>query len=156
MKRISTLIIVSMITLFFLVTGVNAADTESKSIHKTIKIIGATVRNLQGEVLGNITELERDNKSGDISFAILSHGGKLIPVPIGALTFSDDNYATLDITKETLASAPGFEMDKRPDMSNRQWSEAVHRFYGVRPYWEEGSMKEPMRKDPWRPMKGGY
>jgi hypothetical protein len=156
MKKIATSIIVGMVTLFFLVTGVNAAEMEGEGASKTIKIVGATVSNLQGVELGNITEVERDSETGFVSFAILSHGGKLIPVPINALTFSGDNKATLDMSKETLASAPGYETGNKPDMSDRKWSEAVHRYYGIRPYWEEERMEEepyPSRKDPWDPWK---
>lgn len=147
MRKISTLIIVCMMTLLFLVTGVNATDMGSENI----KMIGATVRNLEGEVLGSITELERDIHSNTISFAVLSHGNRLIPVPINALTFTD-NEATLDVTKEMLASAPGFEMGKRPDMSDSAFSDAVHRYYGIRPSWvEEEGMEETSGKNPWSP-----
>ena len=73
---------------------------------------------------------------------------RLVPVPINALTFKDETTMIINISKEKLATAPSFEKDKWPDMTNRQWSEDTHRFYGVQPRWEEKGMKKMMEDVP--------
>ena len=40
---------------------------------------------------------------------------------------------TLDVLKEVLSDAPGFNKDSWPAMSDRTWATGVHKFYGT-PY----------------------
>lgn len=158
MKKITTIILISMIALVFVLSSAYATDmmmTESSTtIHYATNIIGATVNNLQGEKLGKIIDLTIDQNR--ITFAVLSHGGivgvgeKLIPVPISALSFKYEKTVLLDISKNKLLTAPSFEKSQRPDFSNRQWTEDTYRFYGAQPYWKEGSMEH--MKDRTEPM----
>ena len=43
----------------------------------------------------------------------------------------------LDISKERLESAPGFDEDHWPAMADRRWATDVHAYYDVQPYWED-------------------
>jgi sporulation protein YlmC with PRC-barrel domain len=159
MKKITTIILISMIALVVVLSSAYATDmmmTErSTTIHYATNIIGATVSNLQGERLGKIIDLTIDQNR--ITFAVLSHGGmlgvgeKLIPVPISALSIKDEKTVLLDISKNKLLTAPSFERSQRPDFSNRQWSEDTYRFYGVQPFWKESGMEKMMEKE--TPMK---
>ncbi|RJQ20600.1 MAG: PRC-barrel domain containing protein [Nitrospiraceae bacterium] len=154
MRKISIMILISMMTLGLALTNAYAAgkmtSEKGAATNRATNIIGATVKNLQGENLGKITDLTFDTRDNRISFAILASGGmlgigeKLIPVPINALSFKDEKNLVLDISKDKLASAPNFEKNKWPDMSNRQWTEDTYRFYGVQPYWKEGVMERDM------------
>jgi len=159
MKKITTIILISMIALVVVLSSAYATEmmmTErSTTIHYATNIIGATVNNLQGEKLGKIIDLTIDQNR--ITFAVLSHGGivgvgeKLIPVPISALSIKDEKTVLLDISKNKLLTAPSFEKSQRPDFANRQWTEDTYRFYGAQPYWKEGSAEHMMEKE--TPMK---
>jgi len=117
--------------------------------HRVIKlepVIGNTVQNLAGDDLGNIEEIMLDYSSGTIAYAVLSFGGflgmgdKLFAVPWSALTLIEDqDYFLLDVDKEVLENAPGFDDDNWPDFADRQWGTGVHKHYGTEPYWERRS-----------------
>lgn len=124
MKRILTLIMISAVTLMFVTTSVYAGDAYMKMgkmsslTSKATDLIGTSVQNNQGEDLGKISDLAIDPQNGRVSFAVIASGGimgigdKLIPVPITALTFSED-MAILNVSKEKLASAPTFDKENQ-------------------------------------------
>lgn len=101
-------------------------------------LIGNDVFNSQDEDLGDIKEIMLDVADGRISYAVLSFGGimgmgeKLFAVPWAALTLDTVNKRfTLDVTKERLSSAPGFDKDNWPNMSDKSWMAGVHDYYGT-------------------------
>lgn len=113
--------------------------TRWEMTHRASKIIGTHVRNAKGEALGDIKELVIDPRTGELSYAVVSFGGvlglgdKLFAVPWKALKLDSRDHAfVLDIDKQRLQNAPGFDPDRWPDMANAQWNSAVHRFYGER------------------------
>lgn len=118
MKMISALIL-NIIMLSFLISGAYAGDPKGLIIHRTINIIGAEVKDLQGELFGKIIKLERHDDTRDITFAVIAlrsepgTGEKVITVPISVLRFTNDNDALIDLTKEELALIPGFEGGKK-------------------------------------------
>ena len=104
---------------------------------------GEDVVNGLGEELGEIKEIMLDVRSGRIAYAVLSAGGflgigdKLFAIPWGTLTLNTDKKCfILDIDKERLKNAPGFDKDHWPSMAGDQWANDLHSYYGVRPYWE--------------------
>ena len=106
---------------------------------------GDNVRNTADEDLGKVKDLMIDVESGRIAYAVLSFGGflgagdKLFAIPWQALTLDEDEKRfILDVDKETLKSAPGFDRDNWPDM-DASWGNQIHSYYGVRPYWDESS-----------------
>jgi hypothetical protein len=86
-----------------------------------------------------------DTATGRVAYAVLSYGGflglgdKLFAIPWGAFTLDQENEEfILDVSKQTLESAPGFDKDNWPDMTNPQWETQIHSFFGVtRPSYEE-------------------
>lgn len=105
-------------------------------------LIGDHVRNPEGEDLGRIEELMIDLGSGRVVYAVLSFGGvlgigdKLFAIPWDALRLDpDDNEMVLDVKRETLESAPGFDKEDWPVMTDRTWGAAIHNHYGFVPYW---------------------
>lgn len=103
---------------------------------------GNVVKNLAGEKLGTIEEFMIDLENGRIGYCVLSFGGvlgigdKLFAVPYRSMTLDTvDHTFTLDISRERLASAPGFDKNVWPDMTDRAWGERVYGFYNVEPYW---------------------
>lgn len=147
MKRTLFVTMIVLMGLFFAV-GSYAADVGSKAmtpgneVFRASHLIGAEVKNLQGERLGKITDLTIDSR-GNTLFAVISPAAmpmlssKLIPVPINALQFENEGKtALLDITKEKLQSAPHFTKNEWPDMTNERWTEDTYRYYGVSPSWK--------------------
>ena len=127
---------------------------------KASDIIGFNVENRQGENLGEISDLAIDPQSGRVAFALLSQGGvlgvgaKFTPVPLNALTFSDDK-AILDISSDRLANAPSFDSDDWANISDRTQIGESYRYFGVTPYWDEsGTQMQPdMQRDMHRDMQ---
>jgi sporulation protein YlmC with PRC-barrel domain len=104
---------------------------------------GDDVVNAAEEDLGKIQDIMLDVPSGRIAYAVLSFGGflgmgdKLFAIPWSALKLDPDNHRfILDINKEQLKNAPGFDKDHWPSMADQQWAMEVHSYYGRRPYWE--------------------
>ncbi len=103
-------------------------------------LIGDDVYNLQDEDLGDVKEFMLDMRTGKVAYAVLSFGGflgmgeKLFAVPWSALTLDSENKRMiLNVTKERLESAPGFDKDAWPDMADPTWAEGIHSYYGTTP-----------------------
>jgi sporulation protein YlmC with PRC-barrel domain len=103
-------------------------------------LIGNDVYNRQDENLGDIKEIMLNVPAGRISYAVLSYGGvlglgdKLFAVPWDALILDTDNKRfTLNVSKDRLENAPGFDKDNWPNMSDPAWAEGIHSYYGTTP-----------------------
>jgi sporulation protein YlmC with PRC-barrel domain len=99
---------------------------------------GNDVYNLQGEDLGDVKEIMLDMHSGKVAYAVLSFGGflgmgeKLFAVPWAALKLDPENKRfILDVSKDRLESAPGFDKDSWPDMADPVWANGIHTYYGT-------------------------
>ncbi|HEX2531568.1 MAG TPA: PRC-barrel domain-containing protein [Burkholderiaceae bacterium] len=104
---------------------------------------GDKVVNMSGEDLGKIEDIMLDVPSGRIAYAVLSFGGimgmgdKLFAIPWSALTMDTDRECfVLDIDKDRLKNAPGFDKDHWPSMADPTWASNVYNYYHMRPYWE--------------------
>ncbi len=102
---------------------------------------GNDVFNRKDEDLGDIKEIMIDMGTGRVAYAVLSYGGfmgigdKLFAVPWHALTLDTANKRfVLDVEKDRLDNAPGFDKDHWPDMADTAWAKEVHEYYGVTPY----------------------
>ncbi len=103
-------------------------------------LVGNDVYNQQDEDLGDVKEIMLDMGTGRVSYAVLSYGGflgmgeKLFAVPWDALKLDTANKRfTLNVAKERLENAPGFDKDNWPNMSDRTWAEGIHAYYGTTP-----------------------
>jgi hypothetical protein len=68
---------------------------------------------------------------------LLGIGDKLFAIPWSALRVDTDNKRILvDVPKETLEKAPGFDRKQWPDFADEQWGAEIHGFYGQIPYRE--------------------
>lgn len=99
-------------------------------------ITGDSVRNAEGEDLGELEDLMIDTATGKINYAVLSFGGflgmgdKLFAVPWQALTLNpDEEKFILNVDKERLKDAPGFDKDDWPDMANPTWNDEINTYY---------------------------
>ncbi len=106
-------------------------------------LTGDRVRNAAGEDLGKVEEIMLDVPRGRIAYAVLSFGGflgisnKLFAVPWSALRLNAAEHEfILDVSRETLQSAPGFDKSNWPDMADPAFGADVHSHYGAPVYWE--------------------
>ena len=106
-------------------------------------LTGDKVVNLQNEDLGKIEHLMIDLGTGRIAYAVLSFGGflgmgdKLFAIPWSALTVDTlEKKFILQVDKELLKRAPGFDKEQWPNMADRAWGTQVFKYYGAKPYWD--------------------
>jgi len=103
-------------------------------------LIGDSVVNGLEQDLGDIKEIMLDMSTGQVAYVVLAFGGflgmheKLFAVPWQALHLDTVNHRfVLNIEKDRLKTAPGFNKDAWPDMSDMNWANQVHTFYGTDP-----------------------
>ncbi len=96
------------------------------------------VKNPHGEDLGDIKDLMINPETGHIEYAVLSFGGflgmgdKYFAVPWEAMRVDrDDHCLVLNVDKERLKDAPGFDKDDWPDMADPQFKNRIYSHYGV-------------------------
>ena len=115
----------------------------SSSPVKASSVIGAKVVNPKGDTLGDIKELVIDPRSGRVAYVVVTFGGflgmgeKLFAIPFSSFRHDvkKDDYV-LDVAKERLHAAPGFDTDHWPAMADEKWNRDVHKYYDRTPYWE--------------------
>ena len=105
-------------------------------------LTGDRVVNRQKEDLGTIQHLMIDLQKGRVAYAVLSFGGflgmgeKLFAIPWSALTVDTvERQFVLNVGKDLLERAPGFDKDNWPDMADRTWGTDVSTYYSASPYW---------------------
>lgn len=106
-------------------------------------LVGNDVYSNKDEDLGDIKEIMLDMRSGKVGYAVLSFGGflgmgeKLFAVPWNALTLDTKNKRfVLNVEKDRLKGAPGFDKDHWPNMADQSWVKEIHSYYGTKPYWD--------------------
>jgi sporulation protein YlmC with PRC-barrel domain len=125
-------------------------DSKGYSTATAVKardLIGVKVYNPSNENLGKIEDLVMDPSAGKIRYAVLSFGGflgmgdKLFAVPWDDLKLvskgttsagtTKEDYYVLDVSKDALKNAPGFDKSSWPDFANRNWSADIDKFYSA-------------------------
>ena len=108
------------------------------SIKKSV--LGTKVVNAEGEDLGKIEDVVIDPFEDRIGYAILSFGGflamgdKHFAIPWEALGFDLSNkVAVLNIDRDRLKNAPGFDKNNWPDMADINWANEIRTHYGYPP-----------------------
>jgi hypothetical protein len=106
------------------------------------RVEGTAVRRPNGDMIGHIERLMIDKVTGKVSYAVLSFGGflgmgsNLLPLPWARLSYNTRFEAyELDIDDDELKKAPSFRADKDFDWGDRTQEAALHRYYGIPPYW---------------------
>ena len=115
-------------------------------LHAAESLEGEGVLSARGEPLGIIEEIMIDVQRGTVAYAVVSCEGiagvadRLVAVPWSALALDAERRCfVIDTDRERFASAPGFDREHWPAMADEGWAAEVHRFYGVRPYWDARS-----------------
>ena len=102
------------------------SNKSMQQVSRASKIIGTKVKNSKGENLGDIKDLVINPENGQVVYGVVSFGGvfgvgdKLFAIPWDALRWNrDKKYYVLDLDKDTLKKAPGFDKKHWPDTSNK-------------------------------------
>jgi sporulation protein YlmC with PRC-barrel domain len=118
------------------------ANKSMQQVSRSSKITGAKVKNTTGDSLGQINDLVIDPSNGQVVYAVVSFcglmgmGDKLFAIPWRALHWtSPKDYYVLDLDKDTLKKAPGFDKKHWPENSEKweEQREALGQFYRVTP-----------------------
>lgn len=120
----------------------------SDSPIKASTIIGTQVVDPKGNSLGDIKEIVIDPRTGRVAYAVVSFGGflslgeKLFAIPFSAFEYKvtkSDLVASeyvLNVSRERLQAATGFDADHWPLMRDEKWHRDLHTYYDRLPYWE--------------------
>lgn len=99
-------------------------------------LIGDDVDNAQGDSLGDLKDIMLDTATGKVAYGVLSFGGvlgmgdKLFAVPWSALTVDhENNKLILDVSKDRLKDAPGFDQDNWPNFADNSFVEQLNAYY---------------------------
>lgn len=100
------------------------------------RLLGDDVRNYEDDELGSIRDVMLDTATGEIAYIILSAGGilgigeKLIAIPWYAFEQDPDaKCMRLNVDRQSLKEAPGFDKDNWPDMSSLSWGRRIHEYF---------------------------
>lgn len=114
-----------------------AAGQQQPHALRASKLIGENVNDAQGDKLGEIKDLVIDANSRTIRYAVLAHGGvmgigeKQFAYPVSMLkTKAGSDDLVLNVSKDKLENAPGFDRGKAP-FSDNKYSGEVDRYYGA-------------------------
>lgn len=110
--------------------------THSPHFLSASTLTGDTVKNPQGDSLGDLKDIMLDTATGKIAYGVLSFGGvfgmgdKLFAVPWDALNVDGPNkQLVLDVSKERLKDAPGFDKDHWPNFADPAFAKSIHGYY---------------------------
>ncbi|MBL0744307.1 PRC-barrel domain-containing protein [Chryseolinea lacunae] len=119
-------------------TGKNHEGVKANSpvrILTASSIMKDTIEDPQGEKLGDIKDVMLNVETGAIEYIVLESGGflglgqKLFAIPYRALRLNTSEHAfVLDLDKEILKEAPGFDKDHWPGTNS-------HEFESTNTYW---------------------
>jgi len=116
----------------------NTTSTKTRNTLSATTLIGDPVVNRNGESLGKIEDLMFEPERSRVSYAVLSFGGflgmgnKLFAVPLQAMRLSrEEKRFVLDVDKERLKNAPGFDKDQWPDFADPAYNTKLYSYYGI-------------------------
>lgn len=103
-----------------------------------------SVKNIEGKDIGEIKDLVVDWNDGKVAYAVLSFGGfmgfgeKLFAIPLDQFSFDTKNEElVLNVSKERLKDAPGFDKDNWPQYPDAEFINSVYRHYSASPAWRK-------------------
>lgn len=120
-------------------------DKTSGATVRASKLIGTNLKNSNDESVGEIKDLVLDATSGKVRYVAVTYGGflglgsKLFAVPFEAFRVQQNTSAltpgdyalTLDVNKDQLKGAQGFDNDHWPDFADTKITQDLDRRYNV-------------------------
>ena len=125
-----------------------AADTPAPvpTTARMSDLLSLAVYGTANEKLGKVEDIVVNPTSGKINYAVLSFGGilgmgdKFFAVPWNDLRIyhkgatsagtQKEVYATVDVSKEALKNAPGFDKNHWPNFADEAFAKDIENFYG--------------------------
>jgi len=126
----------------------NMPGADSKvplTLNRASKVIGTNVEDEGGNKIGDIKDVVLDRKTGQVAYAVVDFGGwlgmgdKYFAVPWKSLKSGTNDRYVLNVSKDTLKKAPGFDKDHWPDMASENWNRENAQAYNQKPYWEQST-----------------
>jgi uncharacterized protein YrrD len=110
----------------------------NKQLLSALMLNGNDVKNAQGENLGHVRDIMLDTVNNRIGYYVLSFGGwlevgdKLFAIPPEAMKVNmEDKSFILNVDKENLKNAEGFDKDNWPDMADSTFRSNLYSHYGL-------------------------
>ncbi len=107
-----------------------------RKVVKASEVVGVDVKNLADESIGKISEVVIDKAHGNVSYLVLNFGGhlgfgnKFFAIPWNLFTYNEEKDCfVLDLDKERLQDAPGFEKDNWPNFTSPNVATSIEQFY---------------------------
>jgi sporulation protein YlmC with PRC-barrel domain len=107
------------------------------------KVIGTTVKDMNGQVIGEVEDVVLDKMSNNVMFAVISFGGflgigeKYHPIPWAALDYvpNEDAYV-VKYTEDQLRAAPCDTIDELTRNDGVAYRDRSYDYYGVARDWQ--------------------
>jgi sporulation protein YlmC with PRC-barrel domain len=122
--------------------GINQGQMDDGGLYSLEELQGTTIRNPKGEDLGTLEDVVIDGPRGRVAYGVLSFGGFLgmgsrrFAIPWQALQAGKSpGYLILDVPRDRLEAAPGYDPDDPPRYADETWGTEIHTYYGYQPYW---------------------
>ncbi len=117
-------------------------DATSGANIRASQLSGMPIRNLEGKNVGSVADIVIDADSGRVRYVAVSYGGflgfgdKLFAVPWEAFSVRttqdrDEYFLALDVSEEKIENAEGFDKNRWPNFSDREFTHGLDIYYGV-------------------------
>ena len=118
------------------------------------KLMGMNIQNSKKERVGQIKDIVVDPMSTRIQYVAVTYGGflglgdKMFAVPMQAIKVQQDPdnrdrvVLVLDVTKEQMNGAQGFDEANWPNFSDEKFSGELHRRYRVEDRWNNRGIRD--------------
>ena len=107
-----------------------------QGVVKSGEITGVKVKNTANDNLGDIAEVVIDKTSGKVNYLVLDFGGflgfgnKFFAVPWNLFLYdNEDDCFVLNVDKQQLQNAPGFDKDHWPNFASPEFANSITEFY---------------------------
>jgi sporulation protein YlmC with PRC-barrel domain len=126
-------------------TSAASSVGSSHPLIESDSVEGTAVYGIHGQRIGSIKRLVIEKVTGKVVYAVAAFGGFLglgeefYTIPWEKLTYDPALRGfRADINEEQIRDAPRSSLLNHPDWSDREGEAALHRHYGVPPYWGAG------------------
>ena len=113
---------------------------------RATSVINTTVKDRDGNKLGDVEDIVLDKLSNNIMFAVLSFGGflgigeKYHPLPWELLDYDeDDDVYVVELTKEQLQAAPADSIEELTRDDGIRYRDLAYNYYKTPRYWDSAT-----------------
>ena len=117
-------------------TSTSDDNTSSRRLISADRVQGTPVFDHDGKQIGHVQDVMLDKRSGQVAYAIMSHGGilgagqRFHPIPWSMLRYDVDKSGyVVPLDKARLEKAP--TLDHTELYGDDAWQEVVHSHYGT-------------------------